>query len=81
MRQWCLGNQQGTAGQKAFFKNFTGASNGQTIVGAMSTGAHGSSFDVGAVQDYIIGMHLIVGPNRHIWLERKSAPVVAVVVY
>ena len=55
----------------------TGASNGQTIVGAMSTGAHGSSFDVGAVQDYVIGMHLIVGPNRHIWLERKSAPVVA----
>jgi FAD/FMN-containing dehydrogenase len=55
----------------------TGASNGQTIVGAMSTGAHGSSFDVGAVQDYVIGLHLIVGPNRHIWLERKSAPVVA----
>ncbi|KAK6033653.1 FAD binding domain protein [Ostertagia ostertagi] len=55
----------------------TGASNGQTIVGAMSTGAHGSSFDVGAVQDYVVGMHLIVGPNRHIWLERKSVPVVA----
>lgn len=55
----------------------TGASNGQTIVGAMSTGAHGSSFDVGAVQDYVVGMHLIVGPNRHIWLERKSFPVVS----
>ena len=55
----------------------TGASNGQTIVGAMSTGPHGSSFDVGAVQDYVVGMHLIVGPQRHIWLERKSFPVVA----
>ena len=55
----------------------SGASNGQTIVGAMSTGAHGSTLDVGAVQDYVVGMHLIVGPNRHIWLERKSAPVVA----
>ncbi len=54
----------------------SGASNGQTIVGAMSTGAHGSSIDVGAVQDFVVGMHLIVGPNRHIWLERKSAPVV-----
>jgi len=54
----------------------SGASNGQTIVGAMSTGAHGSSIDVGAVQDYVVGMHLIVSPTRHIWLERESAPVV-----
>ena len=55
----------------------SGASNGQTIAGAMSTGAHGSSIDVGAVSDFVIGMHLIVGPNRHIWLERKSSPVVS----
>ncbi|MBC7889570.1 MAG: FAD-binding protein [Ferruginibacter sp.] len=55
----------------------SGASNGQTIVGAMSAGAHGSSFDVGAVQDYVVGLHIITGPDRHIWLERKSAPVVS----
>ncbi len=54
-----------------------GASNGQTIVGAMSTGAHGSTIDVGGVQDYVVGMHIIVSPNRHIWLERKSAPIVS----
>lgn len=54
-----------------------GASNGQTIVGAMSTGAHGATIDVGGVQDYVVGIHLIVGPNRHVWLERKSAPVVS----
>jgi hypothetical protein len=53
-----------------------GASNGQTIVGAMSTGAHGSTIDVGGVQDYVVGIHLIVGPDRHIYLERKSAPIV-----
>jgi hypothetical protein len=55
----------------------SGASNGQTIVGAMSTGAHGSSIDVGSVQDYVVGMHLIVSPTRHIWLERESGPVVS----
>lgn len=55
----------------------SGASNGQTIAGAMSTGAHGSSIDVGGVQDYVVGIHLIVSPIRHIWLERKSAPVVS----
>ncbi|MEP6748564.1 MAG: FAD-binding protein [Bacteroidota bacterium] len=55
----------------------SGASNGQTIVGAMSTGAHGSSIDVGAVQDYVVGIHIITGANRHVWLERKSSPVVS----
>ncbi len=54
----------------------SGASNGQTIVGAMSTGAHGSTFDVGAVQDFVLGLHVIVGPDRHVWLERKTDPVV-----
>ncbi|GAA0562167.1 FAD-binding protein [Chitinophaga japonensis] len=55
----------------------SGASNGQTIAGAISTGAHGSAFDVGAVQDYVTGLHLIVGGNRHVWLERASYPVVS----
>lgn len=54
----------------------SGASNGQTIAGVISTGAHGSSIDVGAVQDFVVGMHLILSPTRHIWLERKSVPVV-----
>jgi hypothetical protein len=53
----------------------SGASNGQTIAGAIATGAHGSTIDVGAVQDCVVGLHLIVGSTRHIWLERKSYPV------
>lgn len=61
---------------KALSLKTSGASNGQTIVGAMSTSAHGSSIDVGAIPDYVIGMHIITGPDKHIWLERKSAPVV-----
>jgi len=53
-----------------------GASNGQTIVGAMSTGTHGSAIDVGAVQDYVRGIHLVVAPDRHLYLQPASAPVV-----
>lgn len=55
----------------------SGASNGQTIAGVVSTGAHGSAFDVGSVQDYVTGLHIIVGEGRHIWLERASYPVVS----
>jgi len=54
-----------------------GASNGQTVVGAFSTGTHGSAFDFGATQDFVVGLHIIVSEDRHIWLERNSYPVVA----
>ncbi|GHN01058.1 hypothetical protein WSM22_25470 [Cytophagales bacterium WSM2-2] len=53
----------------------TGASNGQTIVGGMSTGTHGAAIDVGSIPDYVVGLHIITSPTRHIWLERKSYPV------
>lgn len=55
----------------------SGASNGQTIAGVIATGAHGSAFDTGAVQDFVVGLHIIVSPTRHIWLERASYPVVS----
>ncbi|GAB3955407.1 hypothetical protein GCM10028805_42990 [Spirosoma harenae] len=54
----------------------SGASNGQTIAGAISTGTHGAAFNFGAVHDAIVGIHLVCGPDRHIWLERASNPVV-----
>jgi hypothetical protein len=53
----------------------SGASNGQTIAGATATGTHGAGFKVGAVHDAIVGLHLVTGANRHVWLERASYPV------
>jgi FAD/FMN-containing dehydrogenase len=54
----------------------TGASNGQTIAGCISTGVHGSALDVGAVQDCVVGLNLIVGPEPAdiVYLERASRP-------
>ncbi len=54
----------------------SGASNGQTIAGCISTGVHGSTIDVGSVQDYVVGLNLITGPNQedNIYLERRSRP-------
>jgi hypothetical protein len=54
-----------------------GASNGQTLIGAISTGTHGSAFDFGGTENFVVGLHLVVGEQRHIWLERASYPVVA----
>ncbi|AUD05756.1 FAD-binding protein [Spirosoma pollinicola] len=53
----------------------SGASNGQTIAGALSTGTHGSAFDVGSISNFVVGLHIIVSPTRHVWLEKKSYPV------
>jgi hypothetical protein len=54
----------------------TGASNGQTIAGCISTGVHGSALDVGAVQDSIVGINLIIGdkPDDIVYLERHTKP-------
>jgi hypothetical protein len=55
----------------------SGGSNGQSLAGATATGTHGGALYTGAVHDTIIGLHLVTGPNRHVWLERKSNPVVS----
>jgi hypothetical protein len=52
----------------------TGASNGQTIAGCISTGVHGSAIDVGSVQDYVVGINLITGfgADDNIYVERHT---------
>ena len=54
----------------------SGASNGQTIGGCISTGVHGSAIDVGSIQDYVVGLNLIIGPNPNdiVYLEPHSKP-------
>ena len=54
----------------------SGASNGQTIGGAISTGIHGSAFDTGPFQDTVVGLNLIIGPgpNDIVYLERHTRP-------
>jgi len=54
----------------------SGASNGQTIAGCISTGVHGSALGFGAIQDYVVGINLIIGPNQNdiVYLERHTQP-------
>ncbi|MDQ3846093.1 MAG: FAD-binding protein, partial [Bacteroidota bacterium] len=53
----------------------SGASNGQSIAGCIGTGTHGAAFRTGAPHDSVLGLHIITGPDRHVWLERGSNPV------
>lgn len=52
----------------------TGASNGQTFVGAMSTSTHGSAVDQPAIQGQVAALQLIPGPDRNLWIEPASRP-------
>jgi FAD binding domain len=48
---------------------------GQTIAGAISGCTHGSAVRFGAIQDYVVGLNIILGSGKSIWLERDSYPV------
>jgi hypothetical protein len=50
----------------------SGASNGQTFVGAMSTGTHGSAIDHPAIQGQVRAIQLIPAPDRNLWIEPAS---------
>jgi hypothetical protein len=54
----------------------SGGTNGQTIAGAVSTGVHGSAFDVGALPDSVAGLNLIIGPgpDDNVYIERHTQP-------
>lgn len=57
----------------------SGASNGQTICGAMSTSTHGAAIllpDGGGVQDYVVGVHLLGANGKGRWIQSRTHPVI-----
>lgn len=55
----------------------SGASNGQTLAGAIATGTHGAALNVGSMQDFVRGIHLVVDGGRHVYIEPASRPLVS----
>jgi hypothetical protein len=51
----------------------SGASNGQTIAGALGTGVHGSAIDVGGMESQVVGLQLLTA-TQNLWIEPASAP-------
>lgn len=54
-----------------------GASNGQTLAGAIATGTHGAAIDVGSMQDYVAAIHLVGADGDAAWIHRATRPVVS----
>lgn len=50
---------------------------GATIAGAAATASHGSRLGFGGTQDMILGMHLVVGEDEHLWIEPASSPILS----
>jgi hypothetical protein len=55
----------------------SGASDGQTLGGAIATGTHGAANRVGAMQDSVVGLHILAENGEPFWIERASRPVVS----
>lgn len=50
---------------------------GPTVAGGFGTASHGSRLGFGGVQDMVLGMHLVTGPDKSVWIERNAAPVLS----
>ncbi|MEM6957560.1 MAG: FAD-binding protein [Myxococcota bacterium] len=51
----------------------SGAGNGHRVAGCVATGTHGSAIHYGAVHDAVKAVHLVVGPNRAVFLQPEKA--------
>lgn len=52
----------------------SGASNGQTIAGALGTGVHGSAIDVGGMESQVVGIQILTS-DKNLWVEPGREPV------
>lgn len=53
----------------------SGIGAGQTIAGAISGNTHGAAINFGATPDYVVGLQIVTGSGRSMWIERQSAPI------
>jgi FAD/FMN-containing dehydrogenase len=63
-----------TAGFRRALKT-SGIGAGQTIAGAVSGNTHGSAINFGATPDFVVGLQLVTGNGKSLWIERASCPV------
>ena len=50
----------------------SGIGNGQTVAGAVSGSTHGAALRFGSTPDFVVGIQLVTGRGKSLWLERAS---------
>jgi hypothetical protein len=50
----------------------SGASDGQTLAGAIATGTHGADLRVGALHDTVLALHLVVSPTESVLIQPQG---------
>ena len=54
----------------------TGGSHlGQSLAGSCGTGTHGSRLRKGGLQNMVRALHIVTGPDSHVWLQPACSPV------
>lgn len=53
-----------------------GTSDGQRLVGAISTGTHGSAPYYGTMTEFVRGIHIVISGTEHFFIQRESDPTV-----
>ena len=48
---------------------------GQTVAGAISGNTHGAAINFGATPDYLVGVQVVTGSGKSLWIERASQPI------
>lgn len=52
-----------------------GGANGQSFVGAFTTGTHGGDLQQAPLADMVVALQLITEGGRELWIERESDPI------
>ena len=52
--------------------SYSGRPNGQSLIGALSTGTHGGDIELPPLVDVVVALQLVTVGGREIWVERES---------
>ena len=63
-----------TAGFRRALKT-AGIGAGQTVAGSISGNTHGAAINFGATPDYLVGLQIVTGSGKSLWIERASQPI------
>ena len=54
----------------------SGAGDGHRVAGAIATGTHGAALRIGALHDTVLGIYLVVSPDRALFIQSGTSPFV-----